>query len=96
MIENRGPRDSKEPRGPNRFSSGFKKRFGMRRKVCRFCRDHIDYIDYKNITMLSNFVTERGKILSMRSSGNCAKHQRRISQAVKRARNLAMLPFANV
>ena len=64
----------------------------FRRKVCRFCADKTD-IDYKNINLLRQFITERGKIIPSRISGNCAKHQRFLSQAMKRARILAMLPF---
>jgi small subunit ribosomal protein S18 len=68
----------------------------MRRKVCRFCVDHAVDVDYKNTTILRNFVTERGKIISGRSTGNCSKHQRMVTRAVKRARTLALLPFAVV
>jgi len=60
--------------------------------VCRFCADKID-IDYKNVSLLRSFITERGKILSGRITGTCAKHQRAITTAVKRARMLAFLPF---
>lgn len=68
------------------------KRF-QRRKVCAFCADKIDYIDYKDSKRLRKFVTERGKILPRRISGNCAAHQRMLTVAVKRARNIALLPF---
>jgi len=71
-------------------------RFAPRRKVCRFCADHVPYVDYKQVPVLKNFTTERGKILSSRISGNCAKHQRQLTQAVKRARYLALLPFVTV
>ncbi len=65
-----------------------------RRKVCMFCRDKIENIDYKNVTMLRPYVSERAKIVPRRKSGACAKHQRRLALAIKRARMLAMLPFA--
>ena len=64
-----------------------------RRKVCSFCVDKVDHIDYKDVAKLRRFVTERGKILPRRISGNCAKHQRQMTVAIKRARNIALLPF---
>jgi small subunit ribosomal protein S18 len=65
----------------------------MRRKVCRFCTDKKLDIDYKNPKILRYFVTERGKIIPRRISGNCAKHQREVTVALKRARNIAILAF---
>ncbi len=62
-----------------------------RKRVCRFCQDKIELIDYKDITRLQKFITERKKILSRRISGNCARHQRKVCHAVKRARFLALL-----
>lgn len=64
-----------------------------RRKVCSFCVDKVDHIDYKDVAKLRRFITERGKILPRRISGNCAKHQRQVTVAIKRARNIALLPF---
>ena len=64
-----------------------------RRKVCRFCADSKLAIDYKDMKMLRYFTTERGKIVPRRISGNCAKHQRELTVAIKRARNIALLPF---
>ena len=64
-----------------------------RRKVCVFCTDHIDQIDYKDVAKLRRFTTERGKILPRRISGTCAKHQRKLTTAIKRARAIALLPF---
>ena len=64
-----------------------------RRKVCSFCVDKVDHIDYKDAAQLRRFTTERGKILPRRISGNCAKHQRQVTLAIKRARNIALLPF---
>jgi len=64
-----------------------------RKKVCSFCADKSSSIDYKDVNKLRKYVTERGKILPRRISGNCAKHQRELTVAIKRARNLALLPF---
>ena len=64
-----------------------------RRKVCQFCVDKIEHIDYKDLARLRRFVTERGKILPRRMSGNCAKHQRQLSEAIKRARAIALMPY---
>ena len=72
---------------------GKKKVFMRRRKVCRFCADHVDAIDYKDVRMLQQYIVERSKILPRRISGTCARHQRLLQQAIKRARHLALLPF---
>ena len=64
-----------------------------RKKVCSFCVDKVEAIDYKDVAKLRRFITERGKILPRRISGNCAKHQRQVTVAIKRARNIALLPF---
>ena len=64
-----------------------------RKKVCSFCVDKVDHIDSKDAGKLRRFITERGKILPRRISGNCAKHQRQVTVAIKRARNIALLPF---
>ena len=64
-----------------------------RRKVCSFCVDKVEEIDYKDVAKLRRYITERGKILPRRISGNCAKHQRQMTTAIKRARNVALLPF---
>ncbi|MDP2755213.1 MAG: 30S ribosomal protein S18 [Nitrospirota bacterium] len=69
------------------------KRF-QRRKFCRFCSEKVEYIDYKNIKVLRSFLTERGKILPRRMTGNCAKHQRELTESIKRARSIALLAFA--
>lgn len=71
-----------------------KKVFYRRRKVCKFCVDRVDYIDYKDVRLLQGFVPERAKILPRRISGTCARHQRVLQQAIKRARHLALIPFA--
>src|SRR5512141_3107526 len=90
--DSRGPRtgDSRggDSRGPN------KRRFQVRKKVCRFCVDKTPFIDYKDIKTLRFFITERGKILPRGISGNCARHQREVTVAVQRCRNIALLPFS--
>lgn len=64
-----------------------------KKKVCSFCVDKVNAIDYKEYGRLRKFITERGKILPRRITGNCAKHQRQLTLAIKRARNIALLPF---
>ncbi|MGF3066457.1 30S ribosomal protein S18 [Facklamia sp. P12945] len=64
-----------------------------RKKVCHFCANHIDYIDYKDTDLLKRFISEKGKILPRRVTGTCAKHQRTLTNAIKRARIMALLPF---
>jgi small subunit ribosomal protein S18 len=64
-----------------------------RRKVCRFCVDKVDLIDFKDVRLLQNFIPERGKILPRRISGVCTAHQRMLTEAIKRARNIALLPY---
>lgn len=74
-------------------TGGKKKTFVKRRKVCRFTAEHIEYVDYKDVKLLQQFILERGKILPRRISGNSARHQRMVQVAIKRARHLALLPF---
>ena len=64
-----------------------------KKKICSFCVDKVETIDYKELTKIRRYTTERGKILPRRISGNCAKHQRQLTVAIKRARNIALLPF---
>ena len=64
-----------------------------RRRVCRFCIDKVDLIDFKDVKLLFNYLPERGKILPRRISGTCATHQRMLAEAIKRARNIALLPY---
>ena len=78
------PERSERPSRPNRKG---------RKKVCAFCVDKVDSIDYKDTAKLKKYITERGKILPRRISGNCAKHQRALTIAIKRARVMALLPF---
>jgi small subunit ribosomal protein S18 len=72
---------------------GRKRRVFHRRKVCRFCADSSLVIDYKDVRTLKYFITERGKIIPRRISGTCAKHQRRLTTAIKRGRTIALLPY---
>jgi len=65
-----------------------------RQKVCKYCVDKIDAVDFKDVKRLRGFMTDRGKIIPRRISGNCAMHQRQLATAIKRARSIAMLPFA--
>ncbi|MGI6307631.1 MAG: 30S ribosomal protein S18 [Dethiobacteria bacterium] len=66
-----------------------------RRRICTFCVDKVDSIDYKQADRLRRFITERGKILPRRISGNCARHQRQLTVAIKRARQMALLPYTS-
>jgi small subunit ribosomal protein S18 len=72
---------------------GQRRRPMFRRKVCRFCADKTLLIDYKDVRMIAQFVTERGKMTPSRITGNCARHQRLLTTAIKRARSVALLPF---
>ena len=80
-------RDDRGPRG---------RRGVGRRKVCRFCAEKGIRIDYKDTRVLGHFISDRGKIIPSRITGNCARHQRRLTTAIKRARSIALLPFASV
>lgn len=73
-----------------------RRRPGGRRKVCRFCADKTLKVDYKDVRTLGTFITEGGKIVPSRVTGNCAKHQRALTVAIKRARILALLPFSTL
>ncbi|MCK6554547.1 30S ribosomal protein S18 [Candidatus Binatia bacterium] len=90
----RGGRGGRKGRPAGDEKGGFRRRGPARRKVCRFCADKDAQIDYKDARTLGGFVTERGKIVPSRITGNCAKHQRRLTTAIKRARSVALLPFA--
>src|ERR1700682_3072288 len=98
----RGPRSSDGDRGeggggPRVRGGGVRRRQGGgRRKVCRFCADKTLAVDYKDVRTLQSFITEGGKIVPSRTSGNCAKHQRQLAIAIKRARVIALLPFSTL
>jgi small subunit ribosomal protein S18 len=87
----RGPRTG-GPGGPGGREGG--RKFFRRKKVCKFCVEKIDSIDYKDYRTLGQFVAESGKIVPRRLTGVCTRHQRRLSTAIKLARNIALLPFA--
>ena len=78
------------PGGPKRG----KRQYVRKKKVCRFCVDRVDFIDYKKADVLMSFIQERGKILPRRMTGTCARHQRWLGVAIKRAQNIALLPFS--
>jgi small subunit ribosomal protein S18 len=95
-----GPRpdgDRGEGRGGEGRGGGMRRgRPSGRRKVCRFCADKTLKVDYKDVRTLGSFITEGGKIVPSRTSGNCARHQRQLAVAIKRARVLALLPFSTL
>ena len=85
-----GPRGTGRPAG----SPGSRGKFFRRKKVCKFCTERIDAIPYRDVRLLQQFVAERGKIVPRRLTGVCTTHQRRLTRAIKQARNIALLPFA--
>jgi len=99
MPQRRGPGggagggDDRRGGGPGGAQGGKKKFFYRRKRVCKFCVEKIEYIDFKDIKTLQQFIPERGKILPRRISGTCALHQRKLQNAIKRARIAALLPF---
>ena len=93
MPKDRGERRGGSSKGEGR---GFRRRGLGRRKVCRFCADKTMLIDYKDSRVLGNFLTERGKIIPSRITGNCTRHQRQLTVAIKRARTVALLPYTSV
>ena len=84
-----GPRGPRPAGGP-----GGRGKFFRRKKVCKFCTEKIDAIPYRDVRLLQGFVAERGKIVPRRLTGVCTTHQRRLTRAIKQARNIALLPFA--
>jgi len=92
-----GPRPGGRSGGPGGRPSGGpggRGKFFRRKKVCKFCTEKIDAIPYRDVRLLQGFVAERGKIVPRRLTGVCTKHQRRLTRAIKQARNIALLPFA--
>ena len=87
------PRDDSRRDDRGGQQGGGQRRFIRARKSCRFCAEKIDYIDYKDTRLLGSYIPERGKILPRRISGTCQPHQRMLAEAIKRARNIALLPF---
>jgi small subunit ribosomal protein S18 len=89
-----GPGGGSGGQGGPGAQGGKKKFFYRRKRVCKFCVEKLEYIDYKDVKTLQQFIPERGKILPRRISGTCALHQRKLQNAIKRARIAALLPFA--
>ena len=79
---------------PSSGGPGGRGKFFRRKKVCKFCTEKIDAIPYRDVRLLQGFVAERGKIVPRRLTGVCTTHQRRLTRAIKQARNIALLPFA--
>ena len=87
-------RESRGGRGAAKGDrAGGRRTFFRRRRVCKFCAEKIDYISYKDVKLLASFIPERGKIQPRRISGTCAKHQRALQTAIKRARQIALVPY---
>jgi len=89
----RGPRGPRAGGGPGGPREGGRKYF-RRKKVCKFCVEKIEAVNYKDVRLLAQFIAESGKITPRRLTGVCTPHQRRLSKAIKQARNIALLPFA--
>ena len=87
-----GPRTARPAGAPSGGPGG--RKFFRRKKVCKFCTEKIDAIPYRDVRLLQGFVAERGKIVPRRLTGVCTTHQRRLTRAIKQARNIALLPFA--
>ena len=85
---------NQRPTGGDKAVAVGRKQYFRRKKVCRFCVEKIDDINYKDVRLLQQFVAERGKIVPRRLTGVCTPHQRQLTSAIKRARNIALLPFA--
>ncbi len=88
-----GERPRSEERGPSQERRGRPGGRFQRRRICAFCADKIEKIDYKDINLLRRYVSDQGQIESRRRTGTCARHQRRLTTAIKRARNIALLPY---
>ena len=89
MMKKKEQKTQKGPRGP-------KGRRIFKKKPCRLCRDKVTSINYKNVDLLNRFISDRGRIISSRITGNCAKHQRMVANSVKQARLAALLPFVRI
>jgi small subunit ribosomal protein S18 len=92
VAERRPPRSG--PGGGGREGGPGGRKYFRRKKVCKFCTEKIEAINYKDVRLLAQFVAESGKIVPRRLTGVCTPHQRRLSSAIKQARNIALLPFA--
>ncbi|WP_025745864.1 30S ribosomal protein S18 [Kallotenue papyrolyticum] len=99
QVEDQSSEEQPSIQGRRRITpaaAGVRRRYLPRRKVCQFCADKIDTPDYKDIKRLQRYLSDRGKILPRRRTGTCAKHQRGLATAIKRARHLALLPFVAI
>lgn len=98
MAENAAPGPAPAPPRTQAGGSGpprkGRRQYVRKRKVCKFCADRVDFIDYKKAETLQPFIQDRGKIIPRRITGTCSRHQRWLAVAIKRARNIALLPFA--
>jgi len=94
LTEDRRINNEEREEAPVRRSGSRRRSYRPRSKVCAFCVDHVKHIDYKDVETLRRYLTDRGKIKPRRQTGTCAKHQRKLAVAIKRARHLALLPFA--
>lgn len=88
-------RSGRDERSGDRRGGRPQRRYFPRRRVCAFCVDKVKQIDYKDIDTLQRYITDQGKIRGRRQTGNCAKHQHQLSRSIKRARHLALLPYAD-
>jgi small subunit ribosomal protein S18 len=95
MSDERGGRHGRGKGAGSKDQQGQRRTFFRRRRVCKFCADKIDYISYKDVKLLMGFVPERGKIQPRRISGACATHQRALQTAIKRARQIALIPYVS-
>ena len=92
-MENRGARGGRGGSKDKKDDKGGRRTFFRRRRMCKFCVEKIDYIGYKDVKLLAPFIPERGKIQPRRISGVCATHQRALQTAIKRARQIALVPY---
>ena len=91
-----GQREPRQQQQQQQEGMGGRRYFYRRKRVCRFCSEKIDYIDFKDISLLQSFVPERGRIMPRRITGTCAWHQRKLGIALKRARIAALIPYVGV
>lgn len=93
-----GPREPRQQQQQQQQQDGMggRRYFYRRKRVCRFCSEKIDYIDFKDVSLLQSFVPERGRIMPRRITGTCAWHQRKLGIALKRARIAALIPYVGV
>ncbi len=96
MAENTSHSPSSAPMSSGPSGAGHEMRRPRHRKVCHFCKDKLDRLDYKDTNRLRRYINERGKIISRRTTGTCAFHQRELTRAIKKARNIALLPYTVV